>query len=156
VGQFEDVPTYQPPHARLSHYPANSSALCLLTRSKGHPEYVSIAEDLIRFSEDQFVIWMGARGGRVQEQYGFWKTVNASTCDMMYTYLKAYEVTGRQLYLAKALALATAMANSNNKRGGYAWNMGGGSASWANCNAFSAGHMLIFSEFLEKGKGPAK
>ncbi|AKQ46164.1 hypothetical protein TH63_11815 [Rufibacter radiotolerans] len=121
-GQFEDVYA-RPPYKNLSREQACDLAIYLFNNSKNNPGHVALAEELVRFSEDQFVIWEQPRPyatdnktpGRnskdwitpsVQEQYVFWYPVGRSAGIMVETFWHAYEVTKKPLYLAKAKSLA--------------------------------------------------
>lgn len=123
-GQFEDVYA-RPPYKNLSREQSCDLANYLLKNSKGKPENLKLAEELIRFSEDQFVIWEQPRDKptqnkgegwkaenwitpSVQEQYVFWNPVGRAAGIMVETYWNAYEVTKNELYLAKARSLANA------------------------------------------------
>ncbi|HEY0668964.1 MAG TPA: hypothetical protein VGD22_12340 [Sphingobacteriaceae bacterium] len=121
-GQFEDVYA-RPPFVNLSREQSCDLAIYLLNNGKDNPENIKLAEELIRFSEDQFVIWEQPRRktvphkneGRnpenwitpsVQEQYVFWYPVGRAAGIMVDTYWHAYNVTKNDMYLAKAKSLA--------------------------------------------------
>ena len=55
-GQFEDVKP-QPPYINLTKHEACSFAIHLFDTSPDNPAERALALDLLRFSEDQFVIW---------------------------------------------------------------------------------------------------
>jgi hypothetical protein len=85
-------------------------AICLLNRADQDPQYVAMAEEIVRFIEDQFVLWKDGKG-YVSEQYFFMTHVGVSGGGATEAFWKAFEATGQPLYLAKALALAnTVMA----------------------------------------------
>ncbi|MGV3539347.1 MAG: hypothetical protein ACO1OQ_06020 [Rufibacter sp.] len=121
-GQFEDI-YERPPYHNLSREQACDLAIYLLRNSKGKPENQKLAEELIRFSEDQFVIWekpMDHTVGKavpgnisknwitpsVQEQYVYWMPVGRAAGIMVTTFWEAYEVTKDEMYLAKAKSIA--------------------------------------------------
>lgn len=122
--QFEDVKP-RAPYERMSREGACELAQYLLQRAGRHPAYVEKARVLIRFAEDQFVIWerpMPLKGSSspgtwsanwitpsVQEQYGYWQPIARSVGIMIATFQKAYEVTGERPYLAKATSLANTL-----------------------------------------------
>jgi hypothetical protein len=123
-GQFEDV-SARPEYANLSREQACDFAIYLLNNSNGKTENLKLAEELIRFSEDQFVIWEQPENKQtknkgegwkpenwitpsVQEQYVFWNPVGRAAGIMIDTYWHAYEVTKNEMYLAKAESLANA------------------------------------------------
>lgn len=120
-GQFEDVKGRKP-YQNLSREQACDLAFYLL-RNSPDKENIELAEELIRFSEDQFVIWERPKpvldedrnpgalpqnwvAPSVQEQYVFWRPIARSSGIMIETFWEAYKVTGNELYLAKAKSLA--------------------------------------------------
>lgn len=119
-GQFEDVKAL-PPYKNLSREQACDLAVYLFRNKKD----IKLAEELVRFSEDQFVIWEKPKkiayqqprpGGKsenwitpsVQEQYVFWMPVGRAAGIMMETYWEAYTATKKEIYLAKAKSIANA------------------------------------------------
>ncbi len=120
-GQFEDVYA-RPPYKNLSREQVCDMSIYLMKNSKGNPQNLKLAEELIRFAEDQFVIWekpvpvkKDKENGwlpenwitpTVQEQYIFWMPVGRAACIMMETYRLAYGVTKKEMYLAKAKSIA--------------------------------------------------
>ena len=121
-GQFEDI-YERPPYHNLSREQACDLAIYLLRNSKDNVENIKLAEELIRFSEDQFVIWekpMDITVGKavpgnisknwitpsVQEQYVYWMPVGRSAGIMVTTFWEAYKATRNEMYLAKAKSIA--------------------------------------------------
>jgi maltose/maltodextrin transport system substrate-binding protein len=157
-GQFEDVKPL-PPYENLTKHEACDFAIHLLSSAKTSPEERTLALDLLRFAEDQFVMWAqppvnrpggqnddGQAGAKsknwllpcVLEQYRCYAPVCASSAKLMRTYLAAYRVTGDALHLRKAQALAgTLVRSQGNKKapGRYlTWLMkSGGPTLWFNC-----------------------
>jgi hypothetical protein len=122
VGQFEDIVPREP-YKNLSREQACDLAMYLFKNRKDQPEALELAEELVRFSEDQFVIWEKPKPlsiskknpGRlpqnwitpsVQEQYVFWMPVGRAAGIMVETYYTAYETTKDEIYLAKAKSIA--------------------------------------------------
>jgi len=112
-GQFDDSPS---PHvyANLTFFTPTQLAVYLLNHAEEDPNYVVAAQELLRFAEDQFVIWEkpslrwdNAFTPCVLEQYGCYHPFDGSASVMIKAWLKAYKVTGKRLYLEKAKALAT-------------------------------------------------
>lgn len=135
-GQFEDVYA-RPPYMNLSREQACELAIYLLKNSGDQIENIALAEELIRFSEDQFVIWekpmpRGKNNRRnkegfdsenwitpsVQEQYVFWNPVGRSAGIMVETFWQAYETTQNEMYLAKAKSLANSFTLVQQHHGG--------------------------------------
>lgn len=121
-GQFEDISARQS-YENQSREQACDLAIYLFRNHSNDPESVKLAEELIRFSEDQFVIWENpqpvpengkAKGALpqnwitpcVQEQYAYWRPIARSAGIMIDTYWEAYKVTGNEMYLAKAKSIA--------------------------------------------------
>lgn len=118
-GQFEDIdPGIQ--YKNLSKHDACSFAIYLLKKENPPEEYKALAEELLRFSEDQFVVWkkpMPHIYPRAQnwilpcalEQYDYYVPIDASVSKLMETYLTAYKVIGKEVYYLKAVEFANAM-----------------------------------------------
>ncbi len=135
LAQYEDVGlTKCAPYERVSREQACDLAIYLFKRHAQNPRYVALAEELIRFSEDQFITWeqmedlvvvssktirpsvegMAKPGWYsknwmlpvVHEQYGFWMPSARNTGLMIETYWQAYVVTKKEVYKAKALSIA--------------------------------------------------
>jgi maltose/maltodextrin transport system substrate-binding protein len=125
-GQFEDVKAFAP-YKRQSREQACDLAMYLFNNNKNY----NLAEELVRFAEDQFVIWekplpiiVGNKPKKdvpsgwnskywitpsVQEQYGFFMPVNRTAAIMIETYWAAYTATKKEIYLAKAQSIANAI-----------------------------------------------
>ena len=157
-GQCEDVKPL-PPYENLTKHEACDFALHLLGRTTRTKDEETLALDLLRFAEDQFVMWdqppESRPGGQnedgqataktknwmlpcVLEQYRCYAPVCASSAKLIRTYLAAYRVTGDSLHLSKARALAgTLVRSQTNKKapGRYlTWLMkSGGPTMWFNC-----------------------
>jgi len=169
--QYEDQTPSKPYH-NLSRGEVSSVAKYLLTHAQDNPFYVEMALELIRFIEDQFVVWeqptdqvtIGALFPKetyysthwftpcVCEQYNFWQPVNASATQLISLYQKAYEVTADNLFLQKALALANTIticqANHNGEYPTYLIRVK--RDYWTNCTIATARAMINFDEFLKK------
>ena len=128
--QFEDM-GYSKNYSNLERGKPLAFAQLLLKRAEENPEYITLAEELIAFAEDQFVIWERPLAREllrtatrpiptsahepgnwmlpcVLEQYDFYTPIDASAASAILAFKKAYDVTGKELYLAKAVALANA------------------------------------------------
>lgn len=167
-GQFEDIEPDER-FENLSHYPATGSARRLLKAAEQNPDkYIPLAIEAIRFAEDQFVIWErplpvprpdGSRNSKgwftpcVLEQYECYLPVDASAADMIETYGRAYAVTGRDIFLAKAVSLANQMTLMQDEATGLMptwWEKGGWKAiGWINCAIADAETLLEFAELTD-------
>jgi maltose/maltodextrin transport system substrate-binding protein len=137
VGQFEDgAKAKVTTHSNLSNFPANMMASYLVRRFPKDPVRLAQAEELCRFVEDQFVDWEPPYdNGRSVNEYGkeddgswnwfcrptsAWSTpcvleqyycyvpVSASSAKTINTLLDVWKATGKDIYLAKARAIADA------------------------------------------------
>ena len=134
-GQFEDIEPKRP-YMGLTKHNALDTMLWILKRYPGDEGKLSVARDLIRFSEDQFVFWeppsgraekipapgtggrneppaMGEYGGwdypSVFEQYSCYCAIDASAAKLIRAYVALWKATGNPTDLAKARALADAI-----------------------------------------------
>lgn len=156
-GQFEDVKPL-PPYENLTKHEAGDFAIHLLETAPQHPDKRRLALDLIRYAEDQFVMWASppatspggqnddgtaaARTSRwilpcVLEQYRCWAPVSASSAKLIRMYLAAHRTTGGALPLEKAKALAATLTRAQSDRrapGRYqTWIMKHPATRWLNC-----------------------
>lgn len=156
-GQFEDVEPL-PPYENLTKHDAGDFAMHLLRTTPNDPEKRALALDLLRFAEDQFVMWAqppaaspknqnpdGEAGARskqwmlpcVLEQYRCYSPVCASSAKLIRMYLAAHRATGDILHLEKAKALAgtLTLTQSNPKTPGryQTWLMQNPGPMWFNC-----------------------
>ncbi len=165
-GQFED----QKPSDRyknLSKGQACGYALYLLNSDKPEDSVIAQAEEIIRFAEDQFVIWEDPIAGDywgiksdawitpcVLEQYNFYTPVNASSSDMIEVYITAHRHTGNILYLAKAMDLAnTIVATQDVVTGHYPTYLVSNlldQEGWINCMTYTAATIRKLDDYLKK------
>ena len=123
-GQFEDSPL-SAHYVNLTHYAPVQLAEYLATRRADDPASLETAKELMRFAEDQFVVWKNPApwphptpDGSTPydpsiwhtpaglEQYGWYVPIDASTASIARGFLTLYEAGCGELYLAKAMALA--------------------------------------------------
>ena len=156
-GQFEDVRPL-PAYENMTKHEACDFALHLFEQKERKPEELALALELLRYAEDQFVIWAqppkdtpvsqsadGAAGGKarkwllpcVLEQYRCYAPVCASSAKLIRTYLAAWRATGDRLHLEKARALGATLAQTQSHvkaPGRYqTWVMLPPGAMWFNC-----------------------
>ena len=164
-GQFEDTGAAGGSAWNLSHYPANQAALYLFRHAQNDPARIALAEEALRFAEDQFVVWEESDRGLIVdqfrdqfipgalEQYKYMVAINASAADFITTWQAAYEATGNELHLAKAVAFANAMTAIQKKSGGdfvsTYWRTGKGDGNWPNCHVGSSRALLDFDVRLK-------
>lgn len=165
-GQFEDVKP-QPPYENLTKHDGGQFAIHLLQAAPNDPAKRALALDLIRFAEDQFVMWAqpptanpkdqnpdGEAGAKsrawllpcVLEQYRCYAPVNASSAKLIFMYLAAYRATGDRLHLEKAKALAGTLTRTQSHKkapGRYqTWVMNNPGPMWINCELHAVQAML--------------
>jgi len=176
TGQFEDVGVNVDAYTNLQRGDAATLAIILLSKSSRTDATLKTALELIRFCEDQFVVWdkpnpdnwgRPAKGAPqdwardlrtwsppcVLEQYKYYVPVDASAASMILAYAKAYEATGEQLYLAKATALANMMTIWQDMQSGYLptrWLVGRGDINWLNCATYDIQALLTLDSVLSK------
>ena len=164
-GQFEDVPPSLA-FRNLSKGHVLSLASHFLTKDKSNPGLVETAEELIRFGEDQFVIWEKPFPDEKEktdnwitpcalEQYVYYVPIDASAARFIETFQIAYETTGKEIYLAKARSLANSMTIAQDSLTGeyptyWEYERRHQLDGWINCATADARAMLGFADFLDK------
>jgi hypothetical protein len=165
-GQFEDV-FARPAYHNQSREQSCDLAIYLFKNKRD----LQLAEDLVRFSEDQFVIWekpltiapqKGRPGGNsknwitpsVQEQYVFWMPVGRAAGIMIDTYWQAYLATKKQIYLAKAVSIANAftLVQKENKGDYVTFFTKYPMNQWLNSTVYPAKVLMNLQNNLEKTK----
>jgi len=177
--QFEDTRP-QSQFKNLSREEATEFARILFNESATHPEYTGLAKELLRFAEDQFIVWEPTdpvlkypwfpqdskwNGTTLEagydwfipcvlEQYKFYTPISRSSQLMILAYLKAFKTTGEPIYRAKAVALANALTH------GQAFHGGGEipthlrknlpELNWINCGVYPAISLIEYADVLEK------
>jgi maltose/maltodextrin transport system substrate-binding protein len=129
TGQFEDVAAVRP-YQNLTKYEASWFAQYLLKNMDKDTTYLAHARELIRFCEDQFVVWEkpgiydnwgnssdGWHVPAVLEQYSCYVPIDASAVQMIETFYLAYGKTKEPIYFEKAVALANSVVNAQQENG---------------------------------------
>ena len=128
--QFDDAKVRNP-YENLSKHEACEFAIYLFE----HRREIDLAEEILRFAEDQFVIWVQPpkippRNGMEQldpshwitpcsaEQYAMFEPVSGSSAFMITACVAAYRATGKSIYLTKAQSLANALTVAQQKTHG--------------------------------------
>ena len=140
-GQFEDVPP-NAPYTDLTKHDACATAIYLANNFPKDAGKMSLARDLLRFAEDQFVCWekpydvpgysressmLDLRNWTVPgvlEQYFWYNPIDASSAKLINTYLALWRAERKPLDLAKARALGDVLTRVQ-------WNDGGMPTEWA-------------------------
>ena len=167
-GQFEDSPL-STNYMNLTHYACTALARYLV-KERGDERSVELAKELMRFAEDQFVIWKrpypwrhaAPDGGTpydtslwhtpaALEQYGWYVPIDSSTADLALGFLSLYKAGCGDLYLAKALALTdqlTRVQHEDGKIPTHWMNTPDAEANfWFNCMFESCRVLSLMSEF---------
>jgi maltose/maltodextrin transport system substrate-binding protein len=125
--QFDDA-KLRGAYQNLSKHEACQFAMYLFNHASDDPANVTTAEELLRFAEDQFVTWeqpptdLKLRGENLKpqfwftpcslEQYAMFEPISGSSAWMIMTYVRAYNATHKDIYLAKAKSLANALTEA--------------------------------------------
>jgi maltose/maltodextrin transport system substrate-binding protein len=140
--QFLDTPPGER-YKNMSRDEVNELTIILLTAEDAVPEHEQIALELLRFAEDQFVVWdqrdpvlrtrwfrkgsmfdgTGPEGSdwfvpSALEQYKFYTPISESNTMMIESCLAAYHRTGRSIYRAKAVSMANTLVRAQLYHGG--------------------------------------
>jgi len=149
-GQFEDI-DLEKPYKNLSKGQVCDIAAYMLENAEDDPEYQPWALELIRFAEDQFVVWSRPNPDLkpdnwllpcALEQYSWMSPINASATDLLRAWAAAYKRTGQELFRLKAQAMANVMTVSQLSDGELPtyWFYTGD--CWLNCAVYSAIQMI--------------
>lgn len=169
-GQFEDIPVSLTAYDNLTHFLPDRLIAYIAKNHSKDEAMVSEAVDLMRFVEDQFVVWgeypkwnkadWGAEplhSPAGLEQYDCYVPIDSSTATIMTAFSDLYKLTGERLYLEKAMALADMITRVQNVETGCIptfW-MGenceyGYKNFWINCLQVTAYQMMRLAELIEK------
>ena len=134
-GQFEDITPSTRKYQNLTKHNACDTAIYLVKRFPGDRRRLAQARDILRYAEDQFVMWRAPcrddgvglwrptypfrswRTPAVLEQYGCYSPIDASAAKLIRTYLALYKAEGKALDLAKARALGDSTVNNQDASG---------------------------------------
>lgn len=165
-GQFEDS-VLSANYSNLAHNPAAATAEYYFRTFPEDPAKKAAAVEMVRFVEDQFVLWKRAPSWHVNsfdtskwllpaglEQYNWYVPIDASTACCSRAFLEAYRATGDELFLAKAMALADQLTRVQKPNGMIPTHWMDESCIanpdyfWVNCHISSVLALSELSEFL--------
>lgn len=169
-GQFEDS-VLSSNYSNLAHGDCDKLIMYYAENYADDKEKLDIAEELMRFVEDQFVVWnRPCPWDRCDfdvscwptpcglEQYNWYVPVDASTCVIANTFLSLGKVTGDELYFAKAKALMNTVTRAQNKKNGriptewvvpdFIDRAGADLEFWINCLLYSASVLTEFADYF--------
>lgn len=166
-GQFEDVQP-MPPYRNLARDTACAVANYLFRRFKNDPNAMAQAEELVRFAEDQFVVWAKPVPTRwsnkadwflpaVLEQYVYYTPIDASAAQMIAAWHEAYRAMGKPIYLAKMRAMANQMTRVQHPDTGQYptyWRKPRPGSYWLNCATIDAIVMYRIAYLSPQQAGP--
>ncbi len=166
-GQFEDVKV-SADYQNLTHFTAGNMIEYISENLANDENMVAEAVDLMRFIEDQFVVWgefspleaYGSNSIRYSpaglEQYYCYCPIDSSTTSIMKDFIYMYRLKKDRLYLEKAMALGDTITRMQDPDSGMVptFFMGENCAEgrrnfWINCQIFTAFEMLRLAELTE-------
>ena len=168
-GQFEDTPP-SANYINLTHYAPTALSSYLAKYHADDPASLELAKELMRFVEDQFVVWRRPNPWRhpapdnlpsydtslwhtpaALEQYGWHVPIDASTACVAMGFLELYKAGCGELYLAKARALTdqlTVVQHEDGKIPTHWMNTEDAEKNfWFNCMFASCRALEIMSEY---------
>jgi len=168
-GQFEDSPL-STNYMNLTHFSATSLAIYFAENTPEDHDKMELAKELMRFTEDQFVIWnrpypwphATPDGGKpydtslwhtpcALEQYGWYVPIDDSAASVALGFLAMYKAGAGEIYLAKARALMdqiTIMQHENGQIPTHWMNTEDAEKNfWFNCMFFSCRVLEITAEY---------
>lgn len=165
-GQFEDI-KLSGGHINLTHFLPDNLITYIVENMANDPEMIKEAEQLMRFVEDQFVVWGDFapwsnfyEEGKSKwfspaalEQYFWYVPIDASAAKILTTFLDLYSVTGDELLLEKARALGDSITRMQNPENGVIpthWMKEDCATNlenfWINCHIYSANALMRLAE----------
>jgi hypothetical protein len=162
---YEDVEAHEP-YMRLEQIAAAETAVFLIRRK--HPRAVEVARQLVRYVEDQFVIFGDEAITPVSylpftpcaiEQYGYYWPMETHTAKYMRAALALYEATGEPVWGHKAVAAANTIVHCQRPDGRLSTAVPDrrlGMAphhsvkDWFNCMAYAANILLQIGPSLAR------
>lgn len=166
-GQFEDQAPTVPYYNNTKHMAARF-AQYLLRQKKCSKKDLETARTLLRFAEDQFVVWdkqmprypiFRSHSSQwltpcVLEQYTYYVPIDASAAALLNFYVSMHKKSNSPLDLAKAKALADSITRAQDQKTGrymtyWENNERGTLSGWINCAMGTAYAMMNFSDYLD-------
>jgi hypothetical protein len=166
-GQFEDVKVsgnYQ----NLTHFAADKMIGYITKYMSDNEEMVNEAVDLMRYVEDQFVVWgkfpewdpnkvyEPHHTPSCLEQYFCYVPIDSSTATILHAFTDMYQLRKDRLYLEKALALADTITRMQDPETGMipTFFIGENCAEgrrnfWINCQLHTAFTLMELADLTE-------
>jgi hypothetical protein len=162
---FEDVGE-KVPYENLENMPAMELMRQLCRRANQNPAYVSIARQVNRWVEDQFVIFepdecasLPVPVPQVMEQYHCWHPMEGHTANWVLALIELHKATGEREYLDKARAAANAICASQFPSGEFStWGHdpktgrrgNDGMANWYAASAFACWGLYELASYVRR------
>jgi hypothetical protein len=169
-GGYEDIGEYKP-YKNLTHWEAQLLLQYLCRHRDRDPSYLPLAKKLLRFVEDQFVLFgpdseahpVPVKGPLVFEQYLCWWPMEVHTGYYIQSLLELHKATGEQVYLDKAMAAGNAICAQQFDDGaisnwGTRWLENGQSVGedcghiWYNTNAIASASLYMLDSYVHKDR----
>ena len=166
-GQFEDS-GLSVNYSNLTHFGASALVIHYAKYHSDDENKMKIAEDILRYVEDQFVVWNRPAPWNKDsedtsmwptpcalEQYNWYVPIDASSASIIMTFIAMYNAGRGELYLAKAKALADTVTRVQHDNGMIPTHWMdeetlNGHIFWINCMIATADAVETMSELVEK------
>jgi hypothetical protein len=164
-GGYEDIAEARP-YRNLTHWEAQLLIWYLCRHADRDPSYLPLARRLLRFVEDQFVLFgpeseahpVPVKGPLVFEQYACWWPMEGHTGYYIQSLLALHRATGDRAFLDKAEAAANAIcaqqfADGSISNWGTRWLENGRPRgepcghNWYNTNAIASASLYMLEEY---------
>lgn len=171
-GQFEDS-AFSTQYSNLTHFTADAMIKYIVDNMYDDEKMVAEAEDMMRFVEDQFVVWGNfspfnhvcspRHGDNIAEwftpagleQYRWYVPIDSSTSRIMEAFAKLYTLNKSPLLLAKAKVLGDMITRMQNPESGLIpthWMrktcIEDGGNLWINCMIAVAENMMYLADVV--------
>ena len=166
-GQFEDI-HLTGSYTNLTHIDADDLISYIMKNLSDDPKALEDGKELMRFVEDQFVVWGEyAPWNPYLNDYSYWYSpagveqyywyvpIDGSTSKIMNTFLDVYSVTNDPLLLEKACALGDMITRMQNKETGVIpthWMKKDCAENlhnfWINCHIGTAANIMRLAEIM--------
>ena len=166
-GQFEDASLSQH-YSNMTHFTASVIIRDIANNHSNDPRQIECAKELMRYIEDQFVVWDKPLKFHQcdntenwfypagLEQYAWYVPIDSSTASIMASFLNLHKLTKETIYLEKAKALADSITRMQNTENGLIpthWRTKDckitGGDLWINCLIFTANKLFEISEYID-------
>jgi hypothetical protein len=166
-GGYEDIAEYKP-YQNLTHWEAQLLIQYLCRNTDRDPSYRPLAKSLLRFVEDQFVLFgpeseahpVPVKGPLVFEQYLCWWPMEGHAGYYIQTLIGLHRATGEKIYLDKAMAAANAICAQQFEEGaisnwGTRWIENGNvmgtncGHNWYNTNAIASASLYMLDAYIK-------